>query len=196
MAGLVLGLATTGALLAAGLAGCGGGKGTASPNTPTSGASTGVQQELQAYVTCLQQHGVNISLPSGRPSGFPSGFRGGSGRPTARPSGDRSRGPGGFGGGGLGAIFGNNGQPPAGVDQATWDAARTACASTRPSFGPGGGARDNGANAAYLNCLRDHGVTASTGPARFNTADPTVAAAMQACAPLRPTGAPAPSATS
>jgi hypothetical protein len=196
MAGLVLGLATTGALLAAGLAGCGGGKGSASPNTPTSGASTGVQQELQAYVTCLQQHGVNISLPSGRPSGF----RGGSARPTARPSGDRSRGPGGgggFGGGGFGAIFGNNGQPPAGVDQATWDAAQTACASTRPSFGPGFG-RDNGANAAYLNCLRDHGVTASNGPGRFNTADPTVAGAMQACAPLRPTGgpAPAPSATS
>lgn len=206
MAGLVLGLATTGALLAAGIAGCGGAKGTASPNSAASGAPTGVQQELQAYVTCLQQHGVTISLPSGRPSGFPSGFRGGaSGRPTARPSTDRSRGTGGgFGGGGgagfggaggLGAIFGNNGQPPSGVDQATWTAAQQACASTRPSFGPGngfgGGARgDNGANAAYLNCLRDHGVTASNGPGRFNTADPAVASAMQACAPLRPTAAP------
>jgi hypothetical protein len=199
MVGLVLGLATTGALMAAGIAGCGGGNGSASPNSTASGAPTGAQQELQGYVTCLRQHGVNISLPSGRPSGFPSGgFRGGSDRPTARPSADRSRGAGGgFGGGGFGGIFGNNGQPPAGVDQATWDAAQQACASIRPSFGAGGGFRgDNGANAAYLNCLRDHGVTPSNGPGRFNTADPTVASAMQACAALRPTAAAQASATS
>jgi len=205
MAGLVLGLAVTGALLAAGLAGCGGGAkaNTANNAAATGAASGGVQQELQAYVSCLRQHGVNIDLPSGRPDAFPSRARG-SGRPTAFPSADRSRGAGGgFGGGGgaggFGAIFGNNGQPPAGVDQATWDSAQQACASTRPSFGPGGGGafggRDNGANAAYLNCLRDHGLSASAGPNRFNSADPAVAAAMQACAPLRPTGGPAPSPT-
>ena len=203
MAGLVFGLATTGALLAAGLAGCGGGNAKANAAATPSGTAGG-QQELQAYVSCLQQHGVQITLPSGRPTAFPSGVRG-SNRPTARPSGDRSRAPGaggfafgggGFGGGGFGELFGNNGQPPAGVDQATWDAAQQACASTRPSFGPGvGGQRDNGAAAAYLNCLRDHGVTASGGPNRLNTADPSVAGAMQACEALRPTARPSTSPT-
>jgi hypothetical protein len=193
MVGLVLGLATTGALLAAGLAGCGGGKGgVASAATP--GASGGVQQELQAYVACLRQHGVTVDIPSGRPTAFPSRLRG-SGRPTARPSADRSPGAGGGFGGGFGGLFGNDGQPPAGVDQATWDAAQQACASVRPSLGAGRGNRDNGAMAAYLNCLHDHGVTSSTGPNRLNTADPAVAAAVQACAPLRPSAAPAPSST-
>ena len=74
MAGLVLGLAVTGALLAAGLAGCGGGaKANTANNAAATGApSGGVQQELQAYVSCLRQHGVNIDLPSGRPDAFPS----------------------------------------------------------------------------------------------------------------------------
>lgn len=212
MTGLVLGLATTGALLAAGLAGCGGGSKPAGGATP-GGAPSGGQQ-LQAYVSCLNQHGVKINLPSGRPSGFPSGFNR-SGRPTARPtvrpSGARSGFPrpggggfrGGAGGGFFGGIFGNGGQPPAGVSQATWQAARQACASVAPSFGAGGrggfGGRDNGANAAYLNCLRDHGAIPSSGPARqFNTADPAVASALKTCAPLRPTGGPnpAPSSTS
>jgi hypothetical protein len=196
MAGLVLGLATTGALLAAGLAGCGGGGAKANAAATPSGTAGG-QQELQAYVSCLQQHGVQITLPSGRPTAFPSGGLRGSNRPTARPSGSRGPGAGGgFGGGGFGDLFGNNGQPPAGVDQATWDAAQQACASTRPSFGPGvGGQRDNGAAAAYLNCLRDHGVTASGGPNRLNTADPSVAGAVQACAALRPTARPSTSPT-
>lgn len=195
MAGLVLGLATTGALLAAGLAGCGGSGAKASGAAPAAVPSG--RQELQAYVACLRQHGVNIALPSGRPTAFPSRF-GDSNGPTARPSGDRSRGPGGFGGGrfgagGFGGIFGNNGQPPAGVDQSTWNAAQQACASVRPSFG--GIPRDNGAMAAYLNCLRDHGLVASGGPNRPNTTDPVRVAAMQACAPLRPNFRPTPSPT-
>jgi hypothetical protein len=82
------------------------------------------------------------------------------------------------------------------VDQATWQAAQQACASVQPSFGGGvarGGRADNGANAAYLNCLRDHGAVPSSGPAtRLNTADPAVAAAVTACAPLRPSGGPNP----
>ena len=203
MTGLVLGLAATGALLAAGLAGCGGSAKATTAATPASAPSG--QQQLQAYVSCLNQHGVKITLPSGRPSAFPSRSRPTArptDRPTVRPSAGRSGfpgggfgGPGGFGGaGGLGGLFGNNGQAPAGVDQATWQAAQQACASTRPSLGAGGfgGRGDNGANAAYLNCLRDHGVTASTGPGRLNTADPAMAAAIKTCEPLRPTGAPNP----
>ncbi|GIH18247.1 hypothetical protein Raf01_64190 [Rugosimonospora africana] len=205
MTGLVLGLATTGALLAAGLAGCGGGSKPASGATP-GGAPSGGQQQLQAYISCLNQHGVHITLPSGRPSGFPSGFNR-SGRPTARPtvrpSGARSgfprggNGAGGGFGGGFGGIFGNGGQPPTGVSQATWEAAQQACASVEPSFGAGGrgGFRggDNGANAAYLNCLREHGAVPSSGPVgRLNTADPAIAAAVKTCEPLRPTGQPNP----
>ncbi|HEY2673629.1 MAG TPA: hypothetical protein VGJ07_25095 [Rugosimonospora sp.] len=204
MTGLVLGLATTGALLAVGLAGCGGGSKPTSGATP-GGAPSGGQQQLQAYVSCLNQHGVNVTLPSGRPSGFPSGFNR-SGRPTARPtvrpSGARSGFPGGgFGGGGFGGgggIFGNGGQPPAGVSQATWQAAQQACASVQPSFGGGrgGAGADNGANAAYLNCLRDHGALPSSGPAtRLNTADPSIASALKTCEPLRPSGGPNPAST-
>jgi hypothetical protein len=214
MTGLVLGLATTGAVLALGLAGCGGSAKATTGATP-GGAPSGGQQQLQAYVSCLNQHGVKITLPTGRPTAFPSrsGFPGGGGRftarPTVRPSGVRPSGArsgfpgGGFGGGGggFGNIFGANGQPPAGVDQATWQAAQQACASVQPSFGAGGarggGRADNGANAAYLNCLRDHGAIPSSGPTtQFNTADPAVAAAMTACAPLKPTGGPNPGASS
>jgi hypothetical protein len=47
---------------------------------------------------------------------------------------------------------------------------------------------DNGAQTAYRNCLNDHGVTV-TGPVdQLDASDPTVAAAMQACAALRPSG--------
>jgi hypothetical protein len=194
-------LATTGALLAAGLAGCGGGSKPASGPTP-SGAPSAGQQQLQAYVSCLNQHGVKISLPSGRPSAFPSGFNRSrrptarpTARPTVRPSGFPGAGGGGFGGG-FGGIFGSGDQPPAGVSAATWQAAQQACASVRPSFGSGrGGFRggDNGANAAYLNCLRDHGAIPSSGPAgRFDTADPAIASALKTCAPLRPSGGPNP----
>jgi hypothetical protein len=68
------------------------------------------------------------------------------------------------------------------VDDATWEKAQAACASLRPSGRPGGRG-DNGANAAYRNCLRDHGVE----PGRdLATTDPTVAKAMAACQVLRP----------
>jgi hypothetical protein len=63
-----------------------------------------------------------------------------------------------------------------------------ACASLRPTGGPGG---NNSAFAAYRNCLSEHGVTLNGGP--VNTADPKYAAALKACAPLRPTGRPQPS---
>jgi hypothetical protein len=167
----VVSLATAGLLAA-----CGGATG---GTPPSPAASAG----LQAYVDCLRQHGVTIDLPSARPSGRPGGARPSGVRPSDRPSGVRPSGGRGFPG--VGNV------PPSGVDQATWDAAQQACASVRPSFsgGPGRGG-NNGANTAYRNCLRDHGVTASAGPAQLNSADPKVAAAMQACAPLRPSGRP------
>lgn len=191
VAALVSGLATTGTLLGAGLAGCGGDSNQASTGA-SPGASVG-RQAFTAYLSCLKDHGVTITLPSrraGRNGARPSL------RPSARPSGPRPSGgfPTGFPGrGGFpdGGFLGGD-QPPAGVTQKTWQAAQSACAAVRPSFGVGGRGPGGSAFAAYANCLKDHGVTASTGPERFDTADPEVAAAMAACAPLRPSGEPRP----
>jgi hypothetical protein len=168
-----VGAALAGLAAAGLLAACGG---HATANSPATAASGG----FQAYADCLRQHGVAVEVPTARPSGTRP-----TDRPTARPSGVR---PSGRGGG----FPGFGGAAPSGVDPSTWDAAQQACASLRPSLGGGNGGRggNNGAITAYRNCLRDHGVTASTGPEALNTADPKVAAAMQACAPLRPTARP------
>lgn len=173
------------------VAACGGG---GSNSTASASGTGGGSNAFEAYVSCLNKNGVNIQLPSARPSArrsgaprsFPSGVRP-SGSPRAFPSGVR---PSGFGGG-FGGMF----QKPSGVDDATWQKAQSACASVRPSFGPGGrgnGAGDNGAMRAYRDCLSNHGVSASTAPGSLNTADPKVAAAEKACAVLRPTAAPTP----
>ncbi len=183
-------LALIAGTVAAVVTACGGGSGsgTAAPAP----SATGVQAQLAAYVSCLNQNGVKITLPSGGAGGFGGGTRG-SGRPTGfptsrptgsfsprpRPSG--SDGAGGFAGRGGGGFLGK----PADVDQATWDKAVAACKSVLPSFGAGGGfgggrGGDNGANAAYQNCLRDHGMTAGTSPS---------ADALQACSVLKPTAA-------
>jgi hypothetical protein len=169
-------LTITGTAILFAVAACGGGN-AASPTTAASGA-TG----FQAYAECLRQHGVDLAVPSARPSGL----RGSGPRPSdaGRPSGAPGRG-----------FPGAGNQPPPGVDQATWDAAMQACATLRPSAGTGGGPGgrgDNGAANAYRNCLRDHGVTPSNGPNGLPSTDPTVAAAMAACAPLRPTAPPSP----
>lgn len=175
-------LALLAGTVAALVAACGSG-GSSAGGAPSASPS-GVQAELAAYVNCLNHNGVAITLPSGGPGGF-----GGSGRPTAFPSrtGERptdrptARPSGSAGGFGRGGGFGGNFlQKPTDVDQATWDKAVTACASVRPSFGAGTGrGGDNGANAAYENCLRSHGGTASP------SAD-----ALQACAVLKPTASP------
>lgn len=169
------------------LAACGGGSGTGNP--PAAPGPTGTAS-FQAYLTCLTQHGVTLPSSATRPRPSFS--------PGTRPS--RSPGPGGFGGGfgGGGRGFGGGGfgltdpnNPPTGVDAATWGAALTACKSLQPTFNRnGGGGFNNSAFTAYRNCLSDHGLTFSTGPGGFNfsTADPKVAAALKACAPLRPTG--------
>jgi hypothetical protein len=162
------------------LAACGGSsKSTASgPNTPAG------RNGFAAYTDCLRKNGV--TLPS-------TGARGN--RPSARPGGGRPSGqprPSGAPRGGGGFGFGN--QPPAGVDAQTWQKAQQACSALRPSGGPQN--RNNGAFAAYRNCLSDHGVTMSPGAGQPDGNDPKVAAAMKACEVLRPTTPPAPTATS
>ncbi len=152
---------------------------------------------FQAYSDCLKKNGVTLPSfsPRNRPSGQPSS------RPTARPSGSGFRG--GFGGG-----FGSSSAPPAGVSADAWAKAQQACASVRPSFAPGQG-RPGGAGgidatalAAYVSCLKDHGVKVTgTGFGALRSidrSDPTVAKALSTCAPLLPTRSapPSPSASS
>lgn len=134
------------------------------------------------YTACLKEQGIDLGDsfgrgggPSGRPTTRPSGMP--TNRPTVRPSGR----PGGFGGPGGGMRL------PEGVTAEQWQQAQQACAAVRPSGGPGfGGDRgDNGAAAAYRNCLADRGVDFAPGQ-QLATADPKVAEALRACAVLRP----------
>jgi hypothetical protein len=169
----------------------------------TTGQNGGGDSAFAAYISCLNENGVTVTMPSGgpgggtRPSGAPDGVRpsGGPGGGESgvlpsgwpRPSGSAGqRGGGGFpGGGGF--------SKPEGVDDATWQKAQEACASVRPSMGAGrgngGGGNGNGgggrgANAAYENCLKENGVTDTTNP---DTSDATVKKAVETCSVLKPT---------
>ncbi|MET7393173.1 hypothetical protein ABZS66_06725 [Dactylosporangium sp. NPDC005572] len=173
-------------------AACGSGDDSPSADAAASGGTD--------YTSCLRNNGVD--LPQMNASNRPSG----SARPSfsPRPSGEpRPSGSGGFRGGGggpggAGGFFGT--AAPNGVDQQTWEKAQKACESLRPTAfpsggfgngGPGGGGR----NAAYINCLTEHGVTVSGSIDQLSTADPKVAEAMTACAALRPSGQPSPAAS-
>jgi hypothetical protein len=183
LAGVVVALAAAAAVAA----GCGGG-------TDGGGATPAATD----YPSCLRANGVTLPTagadarpsgpPTGRPSGAPApgadGGPGGAGRPSGGPpsGGPPNGGPSGRPGLGFGS------QAPNGVDQQAWEKAQKACAGLRPSGGPSGGpgTRDNGAQAAYRTCLRDHGVTVTGRIDDLDTSDPKVAAALQTCAPLRP----------
>jgi hypothetical protein len=163
----------TGALLAA----C-----SSHPSSSATGDTSG-GGSFSAYLSCLQRNGV--TLATGNAQGFPGGGEGFT--PGARLSGNPSFSPGSFGpGGGGGGFFSTT--APQGVDQATWTKATQACASVRPTAGPSGGARNDSALAAYRNCMTQHGVNLTSGPA--NTADPTYVAAEKVCAALRPSRGP------
>lgn len=162
------------------VAACGGNSSDSSGGGQNGGDGSGNgggNNAFAAYTACLAKNGVTITMPSRGPrtgaSGFPEGGRP-SGQP--RPSGSRGAGGGGFPGGGGGF------QKPENVDQATWDKAQAACASVRPSFG-GNRNGGNGMNAAFQNCLKDHGVTASAG--NLDTNDATVKKALETCRVLQ-----------
>jgi hypothetical protein len=159
----------------------------------TNGGGNNRGSEFAAYTECLQKNGVTITLPSRGPRTGASGGPEGGGFPDGnRPSG-MPRPSGSFpAGGGRGFPGGGMFQKPADVDQATWDKAQSACASVRPSFGGGNRNGGNGMNAAYQNCLKQHGVTATDG--RLDTTDPTVKKAMDTCKVLRPQPSATPSA--
>jgi len=180
LAGRAAAVALIGVTAASVLAGCGG---DAIPSASPSSTVSARAADLQAYLTCLGQHG--ITLPSRSPGARPSFTR------VPRPS--RSPGADGFGGGfgrnGFGGGFGaflNPDNPPAGVSASAWSAALSACKSLQPSPRPN--AFNNSRITAYRNCLQSHGVTFSAGSGGLSTSNPKVAAALKTCAPLRPTG--------
>ena len=169
------------------LTACGGGSN--APTTPTTTANAGAgttttttttgggprsNAAFVKYTDCLQEHGVK--LPD-----FGSGGAPGTGGPPPGATGDPGATP----------------QAPAGVDNAAFRKAQTACASLRPkgarNGGPGfGGGQNNAAFAAYRNCLTIHGVKLTDlRPGAGTTPSAKVTKAMTECASLRPTrGAP------
>ncbi|WP_308285515.1 hypothetical protein [Actinoplanes hulinensis] len=177
-------------------AACGGSEEASTDSGTTGQNGGGGNNAFAAYISCLNENGVTITMPSGgpgggvRPSGAPDGVRP-SGAPDGvrpsgqpRPSGSAGQRGGGFpGGGGFGK--------PEGVDDATWQKAQEACASVRPSMGAGRGNQGGGtapgggnANAAYENCLKENGVT---DPAKVDTTDATAKKAVETCSVLKPT---------
>jgi hypothetical protein len=164
------------------LAACGGGtsKTAASPppTTTAGGGGTGnggaTAAQLQAFRTCLSQHGV--TLPTFTPRTTVPGQTTPS--TSAGPAAPAGRG---GGGGGLNAVFSN----PA--DQT----AVQACQGTLPpGYVAQQQARQN-QQAAFNSCMADHGVTvpATTPGSPPITLDQT-SAAYQSCSPLLPTGGP------
>ncbi len=147
-------------LLLLGLAACGGSgnKVAASASTTSTTAARGAA--FQAFRTCMANHGV--TLPQRAPGTGTSGAGGGAGgTPTTDnpAAGGDGAGGGGLGGGGFGG--GGALQPPPGVDNATYQAALSACRSLIPAGGPGG-QQTASARKAYATCLSQHGVTVTT----------------------------------
>jgi hypothetical protein len=152
---------------------------------------------MEAYRTCLSQHGVNLPAYQRPSPGAP--------RPSGSPG---ARGGGGFGGG----FPGFGGATPDAATQRALDA----CKSLRPRFN-GRGSGGSTAFKAFTSCLKDHGVVLPTpspdasgdggrsgygfGALRgLNTSDPKTAQAYETCRPLlpqrpTPSGAPSPTAT-
>ena len=120
-------------------------------------------------------------FPQGGPPNSSAGGAAGSTPPSSAPG----------GGGGRGFLR----QAPPGVDQATFDAARTACQGKLPQGGFGGGdPAVRSARQAYRRCLADNGAQVPTTaantpgpPPSINRDDPAFAAADAKCRLLLPT---------
>jgi hypothetical protein len=147
----------------------------------------------QQYRDCLSRNGV--TLPSTRATAFPTARP--TNRPTTRPSNFPTVRPSGSAGAGFPGGGGN--RFPQGVDASAFAKAEAACASLRPSGQPGfgtfggnggrQGGNGDGRNAAYRNCLTEHGVTLQDGR-QPDASDPKVAAALKTCEVLKPSPSP------
>ena len=164
------------------LAACGGGStkaSTSSTSTTTApaadGGRAGVNRAaLQAFTTCLQQHGVSVPTPTTRPPGTP----------PSTGAGRTGRGFGGFGGGGVFGIMSN----PADA------AAVQACQSKLPAGFLQQQQQRANQLAAFQSCMKDHGVTVTgsgfgRGPGgTTTTTTPAYAAAFAICKAVLPNG--------
>jgi hypothetical protein len=187
----IAGLLIASAALVLSVAACGGKSDSSSTSGNSANPGNGGNTAFAAYTQCLAKNGVTITMPSG------GAFRSGGARPSggAQPSGfPRPSGSAGTRGGGFGGGGGGFNQKPANVSQDVWDKAVAACASVRPSFGGGGnrGGGGNGADAAYRNCLQQHGVTMTGG--KVDTTSSAYKTAEKTCSVLKPTASPTPSA--
>lgn len=158
-------LTTLGLVLAA----CSGGA--SAKTSPTTTTSTTVDRgaALQAFRTCLQQHGVTLPTP-----------------PTTTPGETRpSRGTGGF-------LFGDGANDPA------TRAAVQACQSKLPAGFVQRQQQRQQQFAAFVSCMKDNGVTITTvqgGPGGGLGSIDRTSAAYQKCSVLLPTFAPRSSTT-
>ena len=158
---------------------------TASPATTTTTSGRGAA--LQAFRQCMAGRG--ITLPQRQPGtgGAAAGSAGDGGGTGGGAAGSGPTDAGGGGGQGSARFS----QPPPGVDPAKYQAALAACRSQLPAAGTGN-AQFRTAFAAYVTCLRNHGVTTGD-PAQGNQAlagvdrnSPTFQAADQQCRALLP----------
>lgn len=167
--GVVVAVALGGALA---LGACGGGSSSTSSKASTNGSNT--NQATAAYRQCLRDHGLSFGRRGSGTSATTDA--GGSGVPdTGTPPSSRA--------------------PLTPQQQAQRQAAQQACQSKLPSGFLQQRQQDL---AAYRSCLKDHGVTlpatqstdpfAGNGLRGINRNDPTVQAALKACAPLAPSG--------
>jgi hypothetical protein len=141
---------------------CGSSNGASSPTSSSAGSSSSsTTASAAAFRQCLAENGVTPPVGGAVPGG-----------PATTP--------------GAGAAGNPNLQK-----------ALKACASLRPKGSRGGFGGNSAALAAYRNCLTLHGVssgpasgstipTGSTLPSVRDTSNPTVRAALSACAALRP----------
>src|SRR5664280_456386 len=172
---LILGLATSGVLMAA----CGGSSGASS--SASSGSST-AKSSTSAFQSCLAKHGVTLpkgAAGGGPPSGGFSGTPPSGGAPPAGAGGNPPSGAGGFGG------------------NSNFQKAIQACASLQPKGAGGANGANSSAFASYRNCMKLHGVTigtfspgsSSTTATTIDTTSAAYQAAATACKALLPSGA-------
>lgn len=168
--------------------------------TSSKNGTSSSNASFTAYSNCMKQHGVNFG-----------GFHGGGSRQPGSGGGTSSTSSSGTGTGGTGA---NNGYFHNLTTNPAFKKAEAACAGLRPKYSSNGFSRNSAAAekfAAYSNCLKLHGVnlptptkktsgttgsSTSTAPSStpgisplsstLNSSNPTVKAALAACASLKP----------
>jgi hypothetical protein len=173
---------------------CGGGSSkpattsTSPPTTAAAGRGGLTRAALQAFTTCLQQHGVTVPTASTRPPGETPSTRPPGETPSSGVGGRRGFGfgGGGFGGGALALL--NNPADKAAVQ---------ACQGKLPAGFLQQQQQRQNQLAAFQSCMKDHGVTVSGGfrpggPAgpssTTSTTTPAYAAAFAICKAVLPQG--------